>query len=122
MLCLVSVGDEGSMLRSLCMPQTKRQSHGYHRLAHNITGAPLVESLRVVADATLTVSVNTGVVHMAAALDVPLVALYGPSKAESWRPIGERTIVVQSSLAFAGYLNLGLETPRNPPPCIKAIC
>ena len=92
------------------------------RLARNIAGAPLMETLRVVAGATLTVSVDTGVVHMAAALDVPLVALYGPSKAERWGPIGERTIVVESPLASAGYLNLGFETPRNPPPCMEAIC
>jgi ADP-heptose:LPS heptosyltransferase len=94
----------------------------FRRLARNIAGAPLLETLRVVAGATLTVSVDTGVVHMAAALDAPLVALYGPSKAERWGPIGEGTIVVESPLASAGYLNLGFETPRNPPPCMEAIC
>ena len=92
------------------------------RVAHNVAGAPLVETLRVIAGAKLTVSVDTGVVHMAAALDVPLVALYGPSKAERWGPIGERTIVVESPLASAGYLNLGFERLRNPPPCMEAIC
>jgi len=92
------------------------------RFACNIAGAPLVETLRVLAGAKLTVSVDTGVVHMAAALDVPLVALYGPSKAERWGPIGERTIVVESPLASAGYLKLGFERPRNPPPCMEAIC
>ena len=92
------------------------------RLACNVAGAPLVETLSVLAGAKLTVSVDTGIVHMAAALDVPLVALYGPSKAERWGPIGERTIVVESPLASAGYLNLGFERPRNPPPCMEAIC
>jgi heptosyltransferase I len=90
--------------------------------ACNAAGAPLAETLRLLAGAKLTVSVDTGVVHMAAALDVPLVALYGPSKAERWGPIGERTIVVESPLASAGYLNLGFERPRNPPPCMEAIC
>jgi lipopolysaccharide heptosyltransferase III len=94
----------------------------FRRFARNVAGAPLVETLRVLAGAKLTVSVDTGVVHMAAALDVPLVALYGPSKAERWGPIGERTIVVESPLASAGYLNLGFERPRNPPPCMEAIC
>lgn len=92
------------------------------RLARNIAGVPLIDTLRVLAGAKLTVSVDTGVVHMAAALDVPLVALYGPSKAERWGPVGERTIVVESPLASSGYLNLGFETPRNPPPCMEAIC
>ncbi|HVB80551.1 MAG TPA: glycosyltransferase family 9 protein [Candidatus Binataceae bacterium] len=92
------------------------------RLARNIAGAPLIDTLRAVAGAQLTVSVDTGVVHMAAALDVPLVALYGPSKAERWGPVGERPIVVESPLASAGYLNLGFETLRRPPPCMEAIC
>jgi len=92
------------------------------RLARNIAGVPLIDTLGVLAGAKLTVSVDTGVVHMAAALDVPLVALYGPSKAERWGPVGERTIVVESPLASSGYLNLGFETPRNPPPCMEAIC
>ena len=92
------------------------------RFACNVAGAPLVETLRVLAGAKLTVSVDTSVVHMAAALDVPLVALYGPSKAERWGPIGDRTIAVESPLASAGYLNLGFEKRRNPPPCMEAIC
>lgn len=94
----------------------------YGCLARNIAGVPLIETLHVLAGAKLTVSVDTGVAHMAAALDVPLVALYGPSKAERWGPVGERTIVVQSPLASSGYLNLGFETPHNPPPCMEAIC
>ena len=90
-------------------------------LARNVAGAPLIETLNVVAGAELTVSVDTGIVHMAAALDAPLVALYGPSKPERWGPIGQTTIVVKSPLASAGYLNLGFERLRNPPPCMEAI-
>jgi lipopolysaccharide heptosyltransferase III len=90
-------------------------------LARNIAGAPLIETLNVVAGAELTVSVDTGIVHMAAALDAPLVALYGPSKPERWGPVGRTPIVVKSPLASAGYLHLGFERPRNPPPCMEAI-
>jgi lipopolysaccharide heptosyltransferase III len=90
-------------------------------LARNVAGVALIETLRVLANATLTVSVDTGIAHMAGALDAPLVALYGPSKAERWGPVGKRTVIVESPLASAGYLNLGFETPRNPPPCMEAI-
>lgn len=92
------------------------------RFARNAAGLPLLETLRLVADSILTVSVDTGVAHMAAALDVPLVALYGPTSAVRWGPVGERTIVVESPLTSAGYLNLGFERLRNPPPCMEAIC
>ena len=90
-------------------------------LARNVAGVALIETLRVLAGAMLTVSVDTGIAHMAGALDAPLVALYGPSKADRWGPVGRKTVVVESPLASAGYLNLGFETPRNPPPCMEAI-
>lgn len=90
--------------------------------ARNAAGATLRETLRILAGAELVVSVDTGVMHMTAALDVPLVALYGPSNAERWGPVSEKAIVVASPLTSSGYLNLGFENPRNPPPCMEAIC
>jgi ADP-heptose:LPS heptosyltransferase len=91
-------------------------------LSRNAAGASLSETLSILAGAELVVSVDTGVMHLAAALDVPLVALYGPSKAERWGPVSEKAIVVASPLASSGYLNLGFENPRKPPPCMEAIC
>ncbi|MGH7931556.1 MAG: glycosyltransferase family 9 protein [Candidatus Binataceae bacterium] len=90
--------------------------------ARNVAGTALNDTLRILAGAELVVSVDTGIMHMAAALDVPLVALYGPSNAERWGPVSERAIVVASPLMSSGYLNLGFENPRNPPPCMEAIC
>jgi heptosyltransferase-3 len=90
-------------------------------LARNAAGVALIDTLSILAGATLTISVDTGVAHMAAALDAPLVALYGPSKASRWGPVGKSTIVIESPLVSAGYLSLGFETPRNPPPCMEAI-
>lgn len=89
---------------------------------HNAAGSSLSESLIILKGASLAVSVDTGLVHMAAALDVPLVALYGPTSAERWGPISNKAIIVGSPLASAGYLSLGFERLRNPPPCMEAIC
>lgn len=89
---------------------------------HNAAGCSLIESLAILKTARLAVSVDTGLVHMAAALDVPLVGLYGPTSAERWGPISDKAIVVNSPLASSGYLSLGFEKRRNPPPCMEAIC
>lgn len=98
-----------------------RMDASRRQFAHNAGGATLSRTLRILSNAELVVSVDTGIVHMAAALDVPLVALYGPSTAERWGPVSDRAVVVTSPLASSGYLNLGFEIPRNPPPCMEAI-
>jgi ADP-heptose:LPS heptosyltransferase len=87
----------------------------------NAAGASLRETLRLVSRAELVVSVDTGVMHMAAAVGVPLVALHGPSSPERWGPVSESALVVEPPVRGCGFLNLGFERVRNAPPCMKAI-
>lgn len=67
------------------------------------------------------VSVNTGVMHMAAALGAPLVALHGPTNPKRWGPLSDRAVSVVSEAQGCGYLNLGFEYPDDPPRCMEAI-
>jgi ADP-heptose:LPS heptosyltransferase len=99
-----------------------RMHTSLRHLAHNAAGISLSESLQLVNNAKLVVSVNTGVMHIAAALGAPLVALNGPTRAERWGPVSEKAIMITSPLTSSGYLDLGFENPKNPPPCMEAIC
>lgn len=38
---------------------------------------------------------DTGVMHVCAAVDVPLVAIFGPTPPELWKPVGEKFIAVR---------------------------
>lgn len=38
---------------------------------------------------------DTGVMHVCAAVDVPLVAIFGPTPPEQWKPVGEKFIAVR---------------------------
>jgi ADP-heptose:LPS heptosyltransferase len=87
----------------------------------NAAGASLRETLRLVSRAELVVSVDTGVMHMAAAVGVPLVALHGPSSPQRWGPVSESALVVEPPLTGCGFLNLGFERVRKAPACMKAI-
>jgi ADP-heptose:LPS heptosyltransferase len=87
----------------------------------NAAGASLRETLRLVSRAELVVSVDTGVMHMAAAVGVPLVALHGPSSPHRWGPVSESALVVEPPLTGCGFLNLGFERVRKAPACMKAI-
>jgi len=49
--------------------------------------------------------------HLAAALDVPVIGLHGPTSARRWGPIGRRAVAVSAPGADCGYLNLGFEYP-----------
>jgi ADP-heptose:LPS heptosyltransferase len=87
----------------------------------NIAGIGLKQLTDELVCADLAVSVNTGVMHIADALGVPLVALNGPTNARRWGPVSSTSISLQSPLAGCGYLDLGFEFPRRPPECMKAI-
>jgi len=87
----------------------------------NSAGSSLRETLQLLAGATLVVSVDTGVMHMAAAAGVPLVALHGPSSPHRWGPASEKAFVVEPSVSGCGFLNLGFEKVRGGTACMNAI-
>jgi ADP-heptose:LPS heptosyltransferase len=90
-------------------------------VVHNIAGFDLGKTAAVLAGARLVVSVNTGIMHMAAALGCPVVGLHGPTSSKRWGPVGEKSIAVDSTLNGSGYLNLGWDYPKNPPACMDGV-
>jgi ADP-heptose:LPS heptosyltransferase len=95
--------------------------HSACGFVRNVAGVKLRDTAAILAASRLVVSVNTGVMHMAAALGVPLVALHGPTSSKRWGPVSEKAIVVDSPAAGCGYLNLGWEYPLRPPRCMQCI-
>lgn len=87
----------------------------------NVAGISLRETAGWLAGAQLVVAVNTGIMHLADALRVPLVALHGPTSVKRWGPAGGGAISLESPIEGSGYLNLGFEYPRQPPKCMEGI-
>lgn len=59
------------------------------------TGALSLHALAVVLSrASLYVGNDSGVTHLAAALGVPTIALFGPTEPRNWAPVGPRVAVV----------------------------
>src|SRR5262249_40180474 len=84
------------------------------------TGLP--DAALEIARAAAVVCVNTGTMHLAAALDRPLLALHGPTNPLRWGPLSDHAIVVEPpSASGCGYLNHGFEYPINPPDCMAMI-
>ncbi len=73
-------------------------------------------------NARAVVSVNTGIMHIAALLGVPTLGLHGPTNPRRWGPVGRNCIVVgPGPESGCAYLNLGFEYPAHPPDCMAAI-
>jgi ADP-heptose:LPS heptosyltransferase len=60
--------------------------------------------------------------HLAALLDVPMVALHGPTNPQRWGPLGRAAAVAgPGPECGCGFLNLGFEYPASPPACMERI-
>lgn len=75
---------------------------------------PLRSVGRLLADAKAVVSVNTGVMHLAAAVGSRVIGLNGPTSELRWGPVGDRAISVSVPPPRGGYLNLGFEYEGRP--------
>ncbi len=62
------------------------------RVAHNI---PLVELASMLAGCNVFVGHDSGITHIASALEIPAVVLWGPSKESIWRPLGSHVQVLK---------------------------
>ena len=83
--------------------------------------ASLAQLARVLRESTLAVSVNTGVMHLAAVTGTPTVGLNGPTSTSRWAPVGPRAVSVASSYAGCGFLNLGFEYAGQRTDCMMGI-
>jgi heptosyltransferase-3 len=79
------------------------------------------ELVGVLAAARCVVSVNTGVMHLAAAAGAPTIALNGPTSELRWGPVGDRIVNINSSLPRCGFLNLGFEYEGHRTDCMSGI-
>jgi heptosyltransferase III len=67
------------------------------RRLQTLLHASLVDLCRAIKECSVFVGHDTGVTHLAAALGVPTVALFGPTDANVWAPLGEHVRVILSA-------------------------
>jgi heptosyltransferase I len=100
-----------SMLTSRCsVPVTN--------LAGRVT---LPQTASVLSNASAVVSVNTGTMHLAAAVGALVLGLNGPVPGRRWGPLGEQAVSVDAEGEGCGYLNLGFEYKGQRENCMELI-
>lgn len=78
----------------------------------------LVALAWLLARAGAVVSVNTGIMHLAALCGAPTVGLHGATNPLRWGPVGEASLSLLPRFGAAAYLNLGFEYPGNVSPSL----
>jgi heptosyltransferase I len=59
--------------------------------------------------ACLFITIDTGVLHLASALDVRTVALHGPTCSARWGGLSHRVVSLNAPHPAAGFIHLGFE-------------
>jgi ADP-heptose:LPS heptosyltransferase len=88
---------------------------------HTAAGASPEATVIWLHQAVGLISVNTGIMHLGAALGVPVVVLNGPTSARRWGPLATPSRTVASPMVPDGYLNLGWERDDRYRDCMLAI-
>ncbi len=88
-------------------------------------GRPFADLVGLLCRADALVCGNTGVMHLAAGLDRPLVALHGPTSVALWGPrrdlaAGARGFAPQAALPCSPCLTLGFEYGCAARPCMES--
>jgi len=84
-----------------------------HRVVH---GLQLVELAAVLERCALFVGNDSGITHLAAAVQTPTVALFGPASRPIWEPRGERVHVVQFGATDVAAVQQTVDGWRADPP------
>ena len=67
----------------------------------------------------LVVTVNTGVMHLAAIAGARTVAINGPNRNARWGPVGPRAVGVEAPGQGCGFLHLGFNFDGHPEDCME---
>lgn len=90
--------------------------------AENIAGMySLKEMASILQYAKVVVLVNTGIMHYAAAVGVPLVAIHGATSVTRWGPLSEHAVVVKSNVSCQPCISLGFESKCTNPVCMDKV-
>ncbi len=84
-------------------------------------GKPLSQLTSLIRECKIFICSNTGIMHLASACGVPIIALHGPTDPVKWGPFGEKNVVIQSDLPCSPCLYLGFEYKCKKPKCMELI-
>ena len=77
------------------MEKCLREQHGITTYTKH--KGELMNNTAIISRLSLFVTNDTGVMHLANGFEVPVIALFGPTKASEWGPIGNSKVAIQAA-------------------------
>jgi heptosyltransferase II len=91
---------------------------------HDVASLDVTGLFEVIEQLELMIGVDSGPAHLAAALGIPVIAIFGPTSPRRWGPIGEEHRVVTLDLSCSPCSNIGGERcpiPARAHECMTAL-
>jgi ADP-heptose:LPS heptosyltransferase len=107
-------GTPGNRERALALKARVRDGDKVDVVAGSCS---LRDVARLLAASRLTISVDTGIMHLASALHCNLISLHGPTSPKRWGPLNDNAIALSSTMPCVPCLSLGFESN-----CSRAAC
>ncbi len=84
------------------------EQHAHHQMVNLAGKTNLKEAIAVISRCSLFISNDSGLMHVAGALNIPTVAIFGSTNPVTTSPVGERSIVIYKGASCS--------------PCLKETC
>lgn len=81
----------------------------------------LSQTAAILKKACFMVSVNTGIMHLAAAESVPIISINGATSIKRWGPLNHNSVAIASNLKCYPCISLGYESKCKEPVCLRSI-
>jgi ADP-heptose:LPS heptosyltransferase len=115
------IKDKGLEVLISGSPAEKEKNETFKQ-ATNIAGKYQFDVfMSVLKNAKFVLSVNTGIMHLAAALETKTIGLSGPTNIERWGALGTRAVNIYPKENSCGFLNLGFEFEGQREDCMALI-
>lgn len=111
---LISGGKENQKEALLLTRKMKDDGISCQSIAGEIS---LKEMCTVLAQAEILITVNTGIMHIGAAVGANIIALHGATSETRWGPLSDKAIVIKSGESCQPCISLGFESK-----CEDAVC
>ncbi len=109
---VIITGAPSDLQDTIDLEQEIKKDNRFPEIVNMAGKLTLSETIYLINISSFIFCVDTGIAHIAAALDKPQICLQGPAKSLRWKPYSDRAIVVNPSTGTYGYISLGFE--KNP--------